>query len=174
MPARHFGCALPYSYPTMRRIVASRRRRLGVKTMRYGRKRHGQRHYVRAKQLPLALLATVLSTGIAHADTTWYLMAADVKVISEPQAATKMSKGSMVGPVHFTSQGESNSRHECESDRRKLIHDWRQHSIIARGGWARHGITTPNSFAHCISSSDRRLLKATPAVDAMAGPTMDI
>jgi hypothetical protein len=134
----------------------------------------GQRHYVRVKQLSSALLATVLFTGIAHANTTWYLMAVDVKLISEPQAANKLSKGSMIGPVNFTSQGEFNSRHECESDRRKLIYDWRPHSVIARGGWARHGITTPNSFAHCISSSDQRLLKPTPAIDAMAGPTMDI
>jgi hypothetical protein len=148
-------------------------RRLGVNFDAYGRKRHRQRHYVSAKQLPLALLAIVWFAGIADAET-WYLMAADVKVISEPQCATKMSKGSMVGPVHFTAQGESNSRRECESDRRELIHNWRQHSIIARGGWAGHGITSPSSFAHCISSSDQRLLKPTPAVDAVAGPTMDI
>ena len=121
----------------------------------------------------LSALLTFIFAGAAYAET-WYLMAADEKVISEAQAASMMSKGSMVGPVHFASQGEFNSRDACEADRHKLIHDWRKHSIIARGGWAKHGITTPNAFAQCISASDPRLVKASATSDVKAGPTMDI
>jgi hypothetical protein len=119
------------------------------------------------------MLLTLMFAGAAHAEN-WYLMAADEKVLSDTQAASVMSKGSMVGPVHFSSQGEFNSRHECETDRHKLIHDWRKHSIIARGGWAKHGITTPNAFAQCIPADDPRLVKASAPADAKTGPTMDI
>lgn len=118
-----------------------------------------------------AIAAVVLFAATAHAET-WYLMAADEKALSQPQAANMMSKGSMVGPVHFSSQSEFNSRHECEADRHKLIHDWRQHSIIAKGGWAKHGINNPNAFAQCISGADPRLVKSAAAADVK--PTMDI
>jgi hypothetical protein len=121
----------------------------------------------------MAIFAAIVFAATAHAET-WYLMAADEKVMSEPQAANMMSKGSMVGPVHFISQGEFNSRDECETDRHKLIHSWRQHSIIARGGWAKHGITTPNAFAQCISDADPRLVKSASAAGVKTGPTLDI
>jgi hypothetical protein len=111
---------------------------------------------MRVRRILLAIAASVFFVTAVHAET-WYLMAADEKVMSNAGAATMMSKGSMVGPVHFTSQGVFNSRHECESDRHKLIHDWRKQSIIAQGGWAKHGITTPNAFAQCVSGSDPRL-----------------
>lgn len=121
----------------------------------------------------MAIVAAVLFAATAHAET-WYLMAADEKVISEPQAANMMSKGSMVGPVHFASQGEFGSRHECETDRHQLIHGWRKHSIIARGGWAKHGINNPNAFAQCVSDADPRLVKSAAAADVKTGRTMDI
>ena len=41
--------------------------------------------------------------GVAHAET-WYLMAADEKDLSAPQAASVMSKGSTIGPVHFAAR----------------------------------------------------------------------
>jgi hypothetical protein len=123
--------------------------------------------------IALSTLLILMFAGAAFAEN-WYLMAADVKVIGDSQAASVMSKGSMVGPVHFASQGEFNSRAACEADRHKLIHDWRKHSIIAHGGWAKHGITTPNAFAQCISAGDPRLVKASAGADVKAAPTMDI
>jgi hypothetical protein len=115
----------------------------------------------------IAALATLLFAQAAYAES-WYLMAADPKVISEPRAASMMVKGAVAGPVHFVSQGEFGNRSQCESDRHKLIQDWRQHSIIAHGGWAKHGFTTPNIFAQCIGAGDPRLSKSS------ANPTMDI
>ena len=124
---------------------------------------------MRVKIVLIATFAAVLFAATVHAET-WYLMAADEKVMSEPQTANVMSKGSMVGPVHFISQGEFNSRHECETDRHKLIHDWRKHSIIANGGWAKHGITTPNAFAQCISDADRAWRNRRPPPAPRPGP----
>ena len=118
-------------------------------------------------QFAIFALVTLLFAGAAYAET-YYLMAADPKVIGEPKAASMMVKGAVAGPVHFVSQGEFESRSQCEADRHKLIQDWRQHSIIARGGWAKHGFTTPNVFAQCISATDPRLKSAGP------NPTMDI
>jgi hypothetical protein len=120
-------------------------------------------------QLPFAtaIVATLLFAHAAYAET-WYLMAADEKAISEPQAASTMVKGSVVGPVRFTARGEFESRSQCESDRHKLVHSWRQHSIVARGGWSKYGFTTPNVFAQCASAGDPRLKSSG------ANPTMDI
>jgi hypothetical protein len=119
-----------------------------------------------SKQIVLACLLTLLLDQAAHA-ATWYLMAADVKVISQPKAANMMSKGAVVGPIHFASQGSYPSRDQCESARQKLLDDWRQYSIPARGGWNRYGFHTPNSFAQCVSSADPRVSKGEV-------PTMDI
>jgi len=121
--------------------------------------------------LATALMALVL-VGVAHAET-WYLMAADEKDLSEPHAAGVMSKGSTIGPVPFAAHGDFDSRNLCESDRRKLVDDWRKQSIIAHGGWARQGITSPSVFAQCVSDSDPRLMKA-PAGTNVRGPTMDV
>jgi hypothetical protein len=118
-------------------------------------------------QFAIAALATLLFAQAAYAES-WYLMAADPKAISEPKAASMMVKGAVAGPVHFISQGEFERRGECESDRHKLIQDWRRHSIIARGGWAKHGFTTPNVFAQCIGAGDPRLSKSGD------NPSMDI
>jgi hypothetical protein len=128
---------------------------------------------LRGTQALMAIFAMMLLAAAAQAET-WYLMAADPDVISQPQAANMMSKGSMVGPVHFISQGEFNRRGECETDRHKLVHDWRRHSIIARGGWAKHGINNPNAFAQCVSDTDPRLAKSAAPGDVKTGPTMDI
>jgi hypothetical protein len=118
--------------------------------------------------LAAALIALALATT-AFAET-WYLMAADEKTTSEPKAANMMAKGSLVGPLHFTSRGEFASRDQCEADRHKLLNDWRRHSIVARGGWSRRGFTTPNAFAQCLSAADPRLVKAAdapPSADLM-------
>lgn len=55
--------------------------------------------------------------------------------------------------------------------RRKALEQWRQSSVVQRGGWGKHGITTPNAFVQCIAASDPRLSKAA-AGDAPR--TMDI
>jgi hypothetical protein len=117
-------------------------------------------------RLAIAALTALLFAQTAYAET-WYLMAADVKVISQPKAASTMVKGAVAGPVHFSSRAEFESRSQCESDRHKLLQDWRRHSIVARGGWAKHGFTTPNVFAQCIGAGDPRLSKSSGAVPAM-------
>ena len=109
---------------------------------------------------------------VAHAET-WYLMAADEKDLSAPQAASVMSKGSTIGPVHFAARSDFDSRSQCESDRRKLVHDWRKQSMITRGGWTQHGITSPNVFVQCVADGDPRLIKASAKAD-VKGPTMDV
>ncbi len=119
-------------------------------------------------QFAIAVLATLLFARTAYAEA-WYLMAADAKAIGEPKAASLMAKGSVAGPVHFISQGQFQSRSQCESDRHKLIQDWRQQGILAHGGWAKYGFTTPNVFAQCISADDPRLSKSSGP-----NPTMDI
>jgi hypothetical protein len=119
------------------------------------------------KLFTAAALAALLIAQTAYA-ANWYLMAADVKTISQPHAASTMVKGSVAGPVHFTAQGESESREQCETDRHKLVQDWRRHSIVARGGWSQFGFTSPNVFAQCISADDPRLSKAS------GPPKMDI
>jgi hypothetical protein len=121
----------------------------------------------------MAIFAVTLFAATAQAEI-WYLMAADPNVISQPQAANVMSKGAMVGPVHFISQGEFNRRGECETDRHKLVHEWRQHSIIARGGWAKHGINNPHAFTQCVSDTDPRLAKSAAPGDVKTTRTMDI
>ena len=121
--------------------------------------------------LATALMALVV-VGVAHAET-WYLMAADEKALSEPNAGSVMSKGSTIGPVRFAARGDFSSRNQCESDRHKLVDDWRKQTIITRGGWTQQGITSPSVFAQCVSDSDPRLMKA-PSGTNVRGPTMDV
>ncbi len=106
--------------------------------------------------IQFALAALLVLAQNSHA-ASWYLMAADVNVISQPKAASSMVKGSMAGPVRFTARGDFASRSECESDRTGMVQDWLKHSVIARGGWSRFGFTSPNVFIQCISDSDPRL-----------------
>jgi hypothetical protein len=119
-----------------------------------------------------ASLVALVFAATAYAET-WYLMAADEKVISEGKAAATMSKGSVVGPLRFTSRGEFSNRSECETDRHKLLTDWQRHSLMARGGWSRRGFTTPNAFAQCLSESDPRLVK-TPGAAPSAELTLRV
>jgi hypothetical protein len=64
-----------------------------------------------------------------------------------------MIKGSVAGPIRFTSQGSFASRAQCESDRDKLVHDSQRHSITIRGGWSHYGFHSPNAFAQCVASA---------------------
>jgi hypothetical protein len=116
----------------------------------------------------VAVLTLLLLSGTVQA-ATWFLMAADIKAISQPKAANMMVKGSVAGPIRFTAQGNFESRPECESRRQEMVQSWRHHSITARGGWARLGFTSPNVFAQCVSADDPRLSKASGA-----NPTMDV
>jgi hypothetical protein len=108
------------------------------------------------RRILLAAVMTILFVTAAYAET-WYLMAADEMVIGDRTAASVMDKGAVIGPVRFTSKAEFTSRGDCETSRIKLVQDWRKDGIIAHGGWAKHGFTTPNAFAQCVSGSDPRL-----------------
>lgn len=111
---------------------------------------------MRVRWILMAAVMTVILVTAAYAET-WYLMAADEKVISDRKAANVMDKGAVVGPMRFSSKAEFPSRSDCEASRVKLVQDWRNQSVIARGGWTKHGFTTPNAFAQCVPASDPRL-----------------
>ena len=122
--------------------------------------------------MSVAALIILGMAEVAHANS-WYLMAADEKKLSEPGVAAIMYRGSSVGPLSFVSRGEFESRSQCELNRRKLINDFRKHSVIAHGGWAKHGISTPSVFTQCVLDDDPRLVKM-PAGSEGKRPTMDI
>ena len=107
----------------------------------------------------LGMFLTLLFVTAAHAET-WYLMAPDQKVMSESEAATKMSRGSIVGPIHVTSTAEFSSQQKCEGARPRLIDDWLRRSVMTRGSWTRHGFNNPSDFILCVSASDPRLALA--------------
>lgn len=98
----------------------------------------------------------MLVATAAHAKT-WYLMAANEKVVGSVKAATVMDKGAVVGPVHFLSRGTFSSRKDCEAARREVLNEWRTRGVIAKGGWRRHGVSTANGFVQCITENDPRL-----------------
>ena len=121
--------------------------------------------------MPVAALILLGIAELAHANS-WYLMAADEKKLSEPGVAAIMYRGSSVGPLSFVSRGAFKSRSQCELNRRKLIDDFRKRSVIAHGGWAKHGISSPSVFTQCVSDTDPRLVKMPAGGDGR--PTMDI
>ncbi len=115
--------------------------------------------------LVLATIAvTMLSATRARADT-WYLMAPDEKIVSEPRVAIRMEHGPVMGPLEFISHGQFSSRAECEPARQKLVTAWRQLSIIRRGTWDRYGFTSPSVFVRCVRADDPQL-KRSQAGDA--------
>jgi hypothetical protein len=87
-------------------------------------------------------------------------MAPDQKVMSEPEAATKMSRGSIVRPIHVTSTAEFSSQQKCEAIRPVLVDDWRRRNVMTRGSWTRHGFNHPSDFILCASAGDPRLALA--------------
>lgn len=111
------------------------------------------------KRILLVMFLTLSSVTAAHAET-WYLMAPDQRVMSEPDAAIKMSRGSMVGPIHVTSTAEFSSQQKCEAARPRLIDDWRRRSVMTRGSWTRHGFNNPSDFILCVFAGDPRLALA--------------
>ena len=121
--------------------------------------------------LLLAMLFVTAFVAAAHAAASWYLMAPDESVVGVPQAADRMSRGSVAGPFEFTSRGGFASRDECEASRNHLIEDWRGKSLIKRGSWDKHGMMTPSGFIRCVAATDPHLKKAKGAGGT---PSMEI
>ena len=122
--------------------------------------------------LVLLLAASLATTAYA---TSWYLMAADEKLVGEPQAAVRLSRGSVAGPFQFTSRGEFASREECEKTRNKLVEDWRKQSLIQLGAWDKLGLSSPREFILCVSATDPHLRKlATVGGSRQTPPSIEI
>jgi len=117
-----------------------------------------------------AIALTMLLATAAQAQT-WYLMAPDEKIMSNPGVAVRMEHGPVVGPLEFTSRAEFPSRAECEPARQKLITDWRQRSVIKRGSWNKYGFTSPSYFVRCVPADDQQLKKSSAGADAL--PSMN-
>jgi hypothetical protein len=117
------------------------------------------------------LLIPILATGV-HAGT-WYLMAADLKIVSNPGVSTRLYQGSRLGPLQLSSQGEFSSRVECEPARDKLIEEWRKQSVVKRGSWDKYGINSPGGFIRCVPDTDPHLTKS-PRDRAKEGPSIDV
>jgi hypothetical protein len=112
--------------------------------------------HVTVNRLLFAIFLTISLASAAYAET-WYLMAPDEKIVSEPSAAKRMSRGHVVGPIHFKSRADFSSRGECESAQKKLVGEWRQASVMTRGGWASYRFYAPDVFILCVPSADPRL-----------------
>lgn len=126
------------------------------------------------RRLPLLMILVSMLFAREACAGTWYLMAADPHAMSNSKAASMLAKGSVAGPIPFTSSAAFASRHECETSRNKMLVQWRQYNVIQRGGWSRHGFTTPNGFVQCISEADPRLSKLPAGSSAEAPRTMEI
>jgi hypothetical protein len=110
--------------------------------------------------MPKLAFATVAITALlasAAQAQTWYLMAPDEKIVSEPRVAIRMEHGPVMGPLQFMSRERFSSRAECEPARQQLVGRWRQHSVIARGSWDRYGFTSPSIFVRCVPADDPQL-----------------
>jgi len=123
--------------------------------------------------MPNLVLATiaviVLSVTTAHAQT-WYLMAPDEKILSNPRVAIRMEHGPVMGPLEFASRGKFSSRAECEPARQRIVTEWRQLSVIQRGSWNKYGFHSPSVFVRCVPADDPQLKR--PA-SAEAPPSME-
>jgi hypothetical protein len=117
-----------------------------------------------------AIGLTMLLATTAQAQT-WYLMAPDEKIMSNPRVAVRMEHGPVVGPLEFTSRAQFSSRAECEPARQKLITNWRQLSVIKRGSWDKYGFTSPSVFVRCVPADDPQLKKPHAGADAL--PSME-
>lgn len=122
-------------------------------------------------RLFVAIVLVLVVSVSAHAGT-WYLMAADLKVVTNPSVADRLHQGSRLGPLQLTSQGEFSSRDDCEPARNKLADAWRKQTVNKRGGWDKYGITSPGGFIRCVPDTDPHLTKSrasskeAPSVEA--------
>jgi hypothetical protein len=121
--------------------------------------------------LALSAIALTMPLVAAAQAQTWYLMAPDEKVLSSPRIAVSMEHGPVVGPLQFISRVKFSSRADCEPSRQKLITEWRQLSVIKRGGWNKYGFTSPSVFVRCVPADDPQLKKSPAGADAL--PSME-
>src|SRR5215469_10815133 len=121
----------------------------------------GSRGWYRRVMSNLVFTAIVLRMPLIAAANvqTWYLMAPDEKVVSNPRVAVRMEHGPVVGPLEFISRAKFSSRAECEPARQKLVAEWRRLSVIKRGGWNKYGFTSPSIFVRCVPADDPQLKK---------------
>ncbi len=116
----------------------------------------------------IGLIMLLATTAQAQ---TWYLMAPDQKIMSNPRVAVRMEHGPVMGPLVFTSRAQFSSRAECEPARQKLIGEWWKLSMIKRGSWDKYGFTTPAPFVRCVPADDPQLKKSHAGADAL--PSME-
>lgn len=121
--------------------------------------------------LIMAGIMLAMRSAAASPAPSWFLMAPDEKILSDPKVAIRMEHGPVVGPLKFNSRGEFPSRAQCEPARQKLVTQWRQLSVIKRGSWDKYGFTSPSVFVSCVPA-DNPLLKR-PHSDTEAPPTME-
>jgi hypothetical protein len=121
--------------------------------------------------LVFAAIALAMPLVAAAQADTWYLMAPDQKLLSNPGAAVSKERGPVVGPLEFISHARFSSRAECEPAREKVITQWRQLSVIKRGGWNKYGFTSPSVFVRCVPADDPQLKTSSTSADAL--PTME-
>jgi hypothetical protein len=105
-----------------------------------------------------AIGLTMLLASTAQAQT-WYLMAPDENIVSNPRVAVRMEHGPVMGPLEFTARAKFSSRAQCEPARQKLIAEWWRLSVIKRGSWDKYGFTSPSVFVRCVPSDDPQLKK---------------
>ena len=117
-----------------------------------------------------AVALTMLLVAAAQ-EQTWYLMAPDEKVVSDPGVAIRMEHGPVMGPLEFISRAKFSSRAECEPARQKLVTEWRQLSVIMRGSWNKYGFTSPSVFVRCVPADDPQLKKSHAGGDSL--PSME-
>jgi hypothetical protein len=119
-------------------------------------------------KVAFATIALTIVFPTASQAQTWYLMAPEEKIISDPRVAIRMEHGPVVGPLDFKSRGKFPSRAECEPARQKLVTQWRQMSVIKRGSWDRYGFTSPSAFVRCVPSDDPQLKKSAAGSEPSA------
>ncbi len=117
-----------------------------------------------------AIALIMLSATTAQAQT-WYLMAPDEKILSNPRVTIRMEHGPVMGPLEFISRAKFSSRAECEPARQKLVTEWRQLSVIKRGSWNKYGFTSPGAFVRCVPADDPQLKKIHTGADGL--PSME-
>jgi hypothetical protein len=119
----------------------------------------------------VTVVAVAMLLAIAAQLQTWYLMAPDEKIVSNPRVTIRMEHGPVVGPLEFTSRAKFSSRSECEPARQNLISKWRQLSVIKRGSWNKYGFTSPSVFVRCVPADDPQLKEAHAGAEAL--PSME-
>ncbi len=143
-------------------VVNVNPRRLGVRV---------QQGFSTAVTRIFATLSLILALNTKVHAGPWYLMAPDLKVVTNPSVADRLHQGSRIGPLQFISQAEFGSRVECEPARDQLVEAWRKQTVNKRGGWDKYGITSPGGFVRCIPDTDPHLTKSSAG--SKEGPSLE-